>query len=81
MADSIPVRNALKNALQKLVTGISRKVARDQLDGGLYWWLIRLYLACGGDVSHIRQDITSSSFKAMIAQAYKQGLSHIRKTK
>jgi hypothetical protein len=43
--------------------------------------MIRLYMACGGDVQKIRKDITSSSFKSMIAESYKKGLSQIRKTK
>jgi hypothetical protein len=43
--------------------------------------MIRLYMECGGDVQKIRKDITSSSFKSMIAESYKKGLSQIRKTK
>lgn len=35
--DSIPLTSEMKSALEKLLAGVSRKVARDQLEGGLYW--------------------------------------------
>jgi hypothetical protein len=35
--DSIPLITEMKSALEKLLAGVSRKVARDQLEGGLYW--------------------------------------------
>jgi hypothetical protein len=35
--DSVPLKTEMKSALEKLLTGVSRKVARDQLEGGLYW--------------------------------------------
>jgi hypothetical protein len=35
--DSIPLTSEMKSALEKLLAGVSRKVASDQLEGGLYW--------------------------------------------
>jgi hypothetical protein len=36
-SDSMPLITEMKSALEKLLTGVSRKLASDQLEGGVYW--------------------------------------------